>query len=355
MSWETAWEGIAGLSSEVPQGLVATIALACTFVFIVVPFAAAFSYLERKLCADLQARVGPNRAGYGGVLQPLADFLKLLQKSGREKEGRGRTPWFIVHGMALYSTIAMLPFGSALMLLNTDMSAFLPFGALLVLALVTMLLGLNERTVSGWFGGVRVGSMALASAYPALVSILCAGVRAGGFEWSLLAESQAASPLHWAALTNPFEFVAFVVYMLSGMVLLGVPPFEGGMSVQDMRGGVYSHLHGRRLNLFRLGRFYSFFLWCAVAVVMFLGGWLLPATVSEPLKHSESWRTVQALELVVLLSKTLVLMLLASMLATVTPRTRADQTTDLALKVLGPASLVALVGTAFWVGWKALL
>src|SRR6202023_3213123 len=89
--------------------------------------------------------------------------------------------WLIVHTMALYSTLAVLPLGSAALLVDTEMSAFLPFWSALVLALGTMLLGLSQDSVPGWFGGIRVASQALAGSFPALIAVLCAGVRAGGF------------------------------------------------------------------------------------------------------------------------------------------------------------------------------
>ncbi len=74
------------------------------------------SFLERKLGADLQARVGPNRTGSVGMLQPLADLLKLLQKESRERRTFGERIWFGVHTMALYSTVAVLPLGSLVLL-----------------------------------------------------------------------------------------------------------------------------------------------------------------------------------------------------------------------------------------------
>jgi NADH:ubiquinone oxidoreductase subunit H len=348
------WQRTLGLPSGLPQWFIVTLALFSIFVFIIVPSTAFLVYIERKFGADLQARVGPNRAGPAGILQPLVDLLKLLEKDTDHYPSRREEFWLGVQAMALYSTVAVIPLGSTVLLVNTDMSAFMPFLAVLVLGLGTMLLGLSQGAVPGWFGGLRMAGQTLAGAFPAMVTLLCVGVRAGGFRWSTIASSQGASPFSWAIFSDPFQFFAFAVFVVSGLVLLSVPPFEGGLSVSDIHGGVAAHLHGRFYSLFRMGRSYGFFLWCVIAAVLFLGAWNLPPSISKMLLDSEAFHLIQALELGVLLMKTFALMLIVIWVARVNPRVRADQITDLSWKILSPLSLVALTGTAIWMGWRVL-
>jgi NADH-quinone oxidoreductase subunit H len=355
VSWASVWGHSLGLPAETPQWLIATAGLIAIYALIILPSGWAMSYLDRKIGADFQARVGPNRAGPAGILQPIADLMKLLQKEATIDWSWREALWLAVHTMALYSTVAVLPLGSLVLLVDTDMSAFLPFWATLVLALGTMLLGLSERSVPGWIGGVRVAAQAVAGAFPALVALLCAGVRAGGFRWSVLAGSQSAAPQHWAIFANPpFQFVAFVVFVVSGLVLLGIPPMDAALSQPDIHGGVSSHLHGRRLSLFKLSRFYGFFLWSVIAVVLFLGAWELPNGVYAALKESGAYGLIQVCELAVLLVKTFFLMLVVIWVARVSPRARVDQVTDFAWKMLSPFALGALIGAALWAGWRAL-
>lgn len=343
-----------GVSQDVPQWILASVSLAFTYLFVIFPSGAMMSFLDRKLTADLQARVGPNRAGPAGLLQPVADLLKLLQKEGASDWSWREALWLGVHTMALFSTVAVMPLGSFALLVDTDMSVFLPFWAALVLSFGTMLLGFSQGSVPGWFGGVRVAAQALAGAFPALIAVLCVGVHAGEFHWSALAGMQGALPHDWTAFASPFLFIAFAVFVISGLVLLGVPPMDAGISAPDIHGGVSSHLSGRRLSLFRFGRFYGFFFWSVISVVIFLGAWQLPFGLSERLREWGSFGTLLALELFWILMKTFALMLLVISVSRVTPKSRVDQITDFTWKVLSPFSIFALVGTGLWVGWKVL-
>lgn len=155
-------------------------------------------------------------------------------------------------------------------------------------------------------------------------------------------------------MSNPFEAVAFIIFVMSGLVLLAVPPLDGGLSMSDIHGGVSSHLFGSRLSLFRFGRFYGFFLWCVITVVLFLGAWILPFQVTEGLKRVNAIGALAFFELLWLLLKTFSLMLLIVWVARVNTRSRVDQITDFAWKVLSPFSLIALVGASLWAGWRAI-
>src|SRR4051812_42267593 len=108
-SWVVAWSNSIGLPSETPEWIYALFALICTYCLVIVPSAGLMAYCDRKLSADLQARVGPNRAGPAGLLQPLADLLKHLQKDVRSEWNWRESIWLGVHTMALYSTLAVMP------------------------------------------------------------------------------------------------------------------------------------------------------------------------------------------------------------------------------------------------------
>jgi NADH-quinone oxidoreductase subunit H len=211
-----------------------------------------------------------------------------------------------------------------------------------------MLLGFSQGTVPGWFGGVRIAAQTLAAVFSALIALLCAGLHAGAFRWSAIAAAQGSFPLFWTALSQPFQLLAFLVFMVSGLCLLGISPMEGAYLAPDLGGGVASHLSGYKLVLFRFGRFYGFFLWSVITTVLFLGAWNLPAFLVSYLQDSHALVWIQALELATVLIKSLALMLVVIWVARVNPRARVDQVTDLCWRLLAPAALVALIGTALW-------
>lgn len=346
-NWE-AWELLLGLPHETSRVALAAIAVMSVGIFVLVPCAALVSWASRKLGADFQARVGPNRAGGAGVLQSVADWIKLLQKTSAAPLRWNEWSWLLIQSMALFATAAVLPMGSLYLLLDTDLSAILPLWSALLIGLSGLFLGLSQGTVPGWMSGIRIASQTLAGAFPALIAILLVGLRAGDFKWSSILAAQGASPLEWLAFTNPFHFVSFIVFLVSGLVLFGVSPLEGGTSLPDLRGGVYAGLSGRRLSLLRLGRFYAFFLWSALTSILFLGGWLLPGMMRAGLEEVGTAWAVQAVELLVFFIKTGFVMLAVIWVEKVTPRLRSDQVTDLAWKVLSPLSLLSLMGTAIW-------
>ncbi len=352
--WTSEWCRALGFLDGVPTWFYFFLALVFTYCFVVIPSGSVLSYLDRKLSADLQARVGPNQAGPAGILQPIADFLKLLQKQSTEKSNWREDVWLSIHTMALYSTLAVMPLGTFALMLDTEMSAFLPFWSALVLALGTMLLGFSQGTVPGWFGGMRIAAQTMAGSFPALMGLLCTGVRTGSFQWSQLATIQGFSPLSWTVFSNPFQTIACLVFVTSGLVLSATPPLDGGLSMSDIHGGVASQLHGRKYSLYRFGRFYVFFLWSVITVVLFLGAWILPLEVSRFLSDKGANRILSILELILLLFKTFAVMLTVIWIARVNPRSRVDQITSLAWKVLSPFSLIALVGASLWMGWRNL-
>ncbi len=344
MNWVFLWLRALGFSATVPG--IPLIALACISLFVILPSCALIAYLDRKLSADLQARVGPCRTGYRGMLQPVADCVKLLQKNSMHSQTLGELLWMLLHTMALYASLAAIPLGSLAMMVDTQMSVFIPFWSALVLALGTMLLGLGQYTTPGWLGGIRTAAQSLAGTFPSLIGILCVGMHAGSFRWSALAASQGF--LHWTMFAHPFLLLAFVVFVGGGLVLLAIAPLDGGLAMSDIHGGVAVHVTGRQLALFQFGRFYGFFIWSVMTVVLFMGAWRIPESLRSWFLALDAEVCISVVELTWLLLKTYVLMLFILWIARANPRARVDQITDFSWGVLGPLALVALVGTAFW-------
>ena len=316
------------------------------YFLVIFPGAWVFLYFERKLVADLQARVGPNRTAAKGFFQPLADLLKSLQKNDQQASGFLKSLASVIYVMALFSTVAVLPLGSFSLLIDSDMSAFLPFWIALSLALSVSILGFEQKNIAGWLGSSRISAQAFAGAVPALMTLLCVGVRAGSFQWSKLADSQGFSPVHWAVFSNPFQFLACLIFLMSGLVLLGSQAADSGMTTQ---------LTGFRGSVFRLGRYYAFFLWAIITTTLFLGAWKIPLRLSSAFHENSSLSLLKATELAVLLVKAYFLMFVISWMNKSNPQGRVDQVTDFSWRILSPLALLALAGSGLWAGMKVLL
>lgn len=325
------------------------------FVLIIIPTSFFFSFLERKFSADFQARVGPKNVGGRGFFQPIADFFKSLNKIPKNQNRETGAYWLFAHSVTLFSTLAVIPLGSELLFFNTDMSIFIPFAASLAISLLCVFLGLSFSSVPEALSGIRSASLSLTGIFPALVTVLCVGVGSGGFRWSNLVSAQSFSPLQWAIFQNPFLFLAFLIFVASGHVLLSLAPLDGSFGSRDLCGGLEQAFAGKMGILFRLSRFYCFFLWSLLAVVLFLGAWNLPQFLESGLQEGGYFFFLQSVKLGLLILKTFTLMLIVVWISRSSPRPRIEQITDFSWKILAPFSIFSLVGTLLWVEGSGLL
>ncbi len=354
MSWLDAWAAVFSLDAQnltSPERIgLACVALLVVMVFVLMPVFLFVPFLDRKVTADFQARVGPNRAGPRGLFQPLADLLKLLQKSASptlkeaeiplETRQRKLVLWMLFQWFVLFSTLATVPIASALLLLDSPIGTLLIPWAILGLSFGDLLFASAQMSdVSRWLRAFRASGQALAALFPALIAMLCVAIETKSLQWSVILSSQAGGVLHWHIARTPMLFVSFFVFFISGLVLAGVTPFDGGRP-QECFSGDYSHeLHGFLRVLHGFSNLYAFLLWCLMTSHLFLGGWQLPEVFAE----ASGWRRI-ALEITMSMAKALLLGFAALWVARVTPRGRIDQVTDFSWRVLSPLSILMLLG-----------
>jgi len=310
-------------------------------VAILVPLMLAVAYLtfaERKIIGYMQVRVGPNRVGPRGWLQPIADALKLLFKEIIFPTNANRFLFIIAPMLSIAPALAawaVFPFTDTLVLANIDASL------LYILALTSV--GVYGVIIAGWasnskyafLGAMRsaaqIVSYEIAMGF-ALVGVLIAG---GSLNLVEIVEAQQGSLLHWFWLPL---FPLFLVYFISGVAETNRAPFDVAEGESEIVAGFHVEYSGMAFAVFFLAEYANMILIAALASLMFLGGWLSPFQGT----WFEAWFAwVPAI--VWMLAKTSLMLLFFLWFRATFPRYRYDQIMRLGWKVFIPITIVWLV------------
>jgi NADH-quinone oxidoreductase subunit H len=308
---------------------------------IVAPLMGAVAYLtfaERKIIGYMQVRIGPNRVGPRGWLQPIADALKLLMKEIVIPTNANRFLFVVAPMLSIAPALAawaVLPFTDTLVLANIDASL------LYILALTSM--GVYGVIIAGWSSNSKyafLGAMRCAAqivSYEiamgfALVGVLLAG---GSLNLVEIVQAQQGSLLHWFWLPL---LPLFLVYFISGVAETNRAPFDVSEGESEIVAGFHVEYSGMAFAVFFLAEYANMILIAALASLMFLGGWLSPFEGT----WFESW-FAWIPGIFWLFAKMAVMLLLFLWFRATFPRYRYDQIMRLGWKVFIPITIVWLV------------
>jgi len=315
---------------------------------IVAPLMAAVAYLtfaERKIIGYMQVRIGPNRVGPRGWLQPIADALKLLMKEIVIPTNANRFLFVVAPMLSIAPALAawaVLPFTDTLVLANIDASL------LYILALTSM--GVYGVIIAGWasnskyafLGAMRsaaqIVSYEIAMGF-ALVGVLLAG---GSLNLVEIVQAQQGSLLHWFWLPL---LPLFLVYFISGVAETNRAPFDVSEGESEIVAGFHVEYSGMAFAVFFLAEYANMILIAALAALMFLGGWLSPFEGIVP----EGWYQWPVIGMLLdsgvhwLFAKMSLMLLLFLWFRATFPRYRYDQIMRLGWKVFIPITIVWLV------------
>lgn len=265
--------------SFLPDPVTTTAIILIQIIMIIVPIMLSVAYLtyaERKIIGYIQVRIGPNRVGPRGWLQPIADALKLLCKEVIIPAGSNKFLFLLAPVLALGPALAawaVIPFGSEAVLANINA------GLLYILALTS--LGVYGIIVAGWasnskyafLGAMRSAAQIVSYEIPmgfALVGVLIA---AGSLNLGDIIEAQRGNPLTWFWLPL---FPLFIIYFVSGLAETNRAPFDVSEGESEIVAGFHVEYAGMAFALFFLAEYANMIMISALTAVMFLGGWLSP-------------------------------------------------------------------------------
>ena len=312
---------------------------------IVVPLMLAVAYLtyaERKVIGYIQARIGPNRVGPWGLLQPIADGLKLLLKEVIFPARSNLYLFLVAPVLAIGPALAawaVMPFDAGMVLANIDA------GLLYVLAITSM--SVYGVVVAGWASNSRYAFLgALRSAAQvvsyeiamgfALVGVLIA---AGSLNLGEIVLAQQGGIFNWYWLPL---LPLFVVYFVSGVAETNRAPFDIAEGESEIVAGFHVEYSGMAFAVFFLAEYADMILISMLAATMFMGGWLSPFEGIPVLESLFSWVP----GLVWLLAKTALFLFIYLWIRATFPRYRYDQIMRLGWKIFIPVTLVWLVVVA---------
>tara|TARA_Y100000588_G_scaffold246218_1_gene260569 strand:+ start:497 stop:1567 length:1071 start_codon:yes stop_codon:yes gene_type:complete len=339
--------------SFLPDPVTTMVVILLQIVIIIIPIMLSVAYLtyaERKIIGYIQVRIGPNRVGPRGWLQPIADALKLLCKEVIVPAGANRFLFLLAPILALGPALAawaVIPFGSEVVLANINA------GLLYILALTS--LGVYGIIVAGWasnskyafLGAMRSAAQIVSYEIPmgfALVGVLIA---AGSLNLGQIVEAQRGNPLTWFWIPL---LPLFIIYFISGLAETNRAPFDVSEGESEIVAGFHVEYAGMAFALFFLAEYANMIMISALTSVMFMGGWLTPFPAGFAdipfiglfLGDGIHW----------FIFKTALFLFLFLWFRATFPRFRYDQIMRLGWKIFLPITIVWLIVVATLVVWN---
>jgi NADH-quinone oxidoreductase subunit H len=232
-------------------------------------------YAERKICARMQNRIGPNRVGPMGLLQTIADLIKLLLKEliyirNADAFLFNIAPFIVI--VASIMAIGSIPFARGLQAIDLNI------GVLYILAISSM--GVIGVLIAGWasnskysvIGAMRSGAQVISYELSVGLALLCMITFAGSMQLSEIIRSQEDG--WWIFKGHIPAFIAFVIYLIAGTAETNRGPFDLAEAESELTAGFHTEYSGIKFAFFFLAEYMNMFIIAALATTLFLGGWL---------------------------------------------------------------------------------
>jgi NADH-quinone oxidoreductase subunit H len=304
-----------------------------------------FAYLtlvERKVMGRMQLRYGPNRAGPYGLLQPIADLMKLIRKESFFPGSAVDTLYVLSPFVAAFTaltTFAVIPFGPGWEIFGTDVEgqvADVPISLILIFAIGSV--GAYGFIVGGWasdskyalLGAMRTCAQLVSYEVSLALSVLGVVLMAQSLSLTEIVAAQADSWWYFVP-----QFVGFVIFLIAGTAETSRAPFDLPEAEQELVAGYHTEYGGMRFGLFTMSEYINLITLSALAVTLFLGGWHFPV--------------LEGLGPLWFLLKLAVLLFVFIWMRTTLPRLRYDQLMRFGWKVLLPVATLNAIVTAILV------
>jgi NADH-quinone oxidoreductase subunit H len=300
------------------------------------------TWLERKLLGRMQLRYGPNRAGPFGLLQPIADLVKLIRKESFFPTSAIDLPYILAPIVATFTALAafsVIPFGAGWTVHGYDITgavADVPISLILIFALGSV--GIYGFIVGGWaseskyslLGSMRTCAQLVSYEVSLALSVLGVVLMAQSLSLTQIVAEQRDSI--WYVVP---QLVGFLTFLIAGIAETNRPPFDLPEAETELVAGYHTEYSGMRFGLFSMAEYVNMITLSGLAVTLFFGGW------SGPFLPSPVWFVL----------KLFVFLFFFIWLRATLPRLRYDQLMRFGWKVLLPVATANALVTALLVVW----
>ncbi len=286
-------------------------------------------WLERKALGRLQLRLGPTRTGPMGLMQPVADAVKLLLKEDIIPSSSDKAIFYVAPVIVMISAFMIwvtIPGAQNAVLRNLDLGLFYITAFAVVGILGLVLAGWGSANKYGVMGGLRSAAQLISYEIPIILIVVSVAMLSQSLDLQVIVSDQSGLP-YIAVLP-----LGFVIFFISGLAEVGRTPFDIYHAESEIVGGPFVEYSGAHWAVFFLAEYINTFAVAALATLMFLGGWLGPGLP----------------DIVWFLLKVYAVILVIFWVRGTLPRLRIDQLMAFAWKVLVPLSFYAILITAVY-------
>ncbi|WP_039972736.1 NADH-quinone oxidoreductase subunit NuoH [Bacteroides pyogenes] len=298
-------------------------------------------YMERKVCAFFQCRIGPNRVGKWGSIQVLCDVLKMLTKEIFTPKEADRflynlAPFMVI--AASFLTFSCIPFNKGAEVLDFNVGVFFLLAASGIGVVGILLAGWGSNNKFSLIGAMRSGAQIISYELSAGMSIMTMVVLMGTMQFSQIVENQADG---WFIFKGHIPAViAFITYLIAGNAECNRGPFDLPEAESELTAGYHTEYSGMHFGFFYLAEYLNLFIVAAVATTVFLGGWM-PLHVSGLNGFNSVMDYIPGF--IWFFAKAFFVVFLLMWVKWTFPRLRIDQILSLEWKYLVPISMVNLL------------
>jgi NADH-quinone oxidoreductase subunit H len=313
------------------------------------------TYAERKVAAFLQDRLGPNRAGPFGILQPLADGVKMFMKEEIIPNVSNKFLFILGPGLAMLTSLctsAVIPWGPPLVINGVKYSlqvADINIGVLYLFGVVSI--GVYGIMIGGWasnnkyslLGALRASSQMISYEIAMGISVIALIMITGSLSTSAIAEQQhgfyneASGWLSWNVFKNP---ITFIIFFICALAETNRAPFDLPECETELVGGYHTEYSSMKLGFYLFAEYVNMFISSAVISLFFFGGYNFPwmDKIADP-------NILAVVGTVVMFTKTIFFIFVFMWIRWTIPRFRYDQLMNLGWKILIPLSIINLFAT----------